>query len=282
MRIDHAAHLADHRCSAATTRRRRSNEFGNAQINRLESRSRSLTFGAIGRPRPNLIVDLRFNASHAAAHSFWQPGGTAPLRADAIVADFLHNPGPCDDFVRFAIAGAGQLARRAARASEYQTPVSGDAQHHLNRGVTLAALRPAITGGSPRAAGDEPGSLSVIAQTIDDLNNSHNLWSAIATRRRSSLAVKELSLCGLDTWRITPGLTLNAGLRWEYSPSPLPREDAVVTSIRRPAFCRRTAAHCGRTATANFAPRLGLAWRPGRFGEAPWCAAAAASTTTPA
>ena len=237
-----------------------SNEFGNVQVNRLELEARTTTFGADIRPKSTLVMDVRLNASHNSGHSYWSLQGQPPCALNALVANFLHNPGLCDDFVRFSIAGVGQLStgpegdRTQQQYQVLETTTWTHGSHALRIGLDYRRLTP--------GRHDDAGSLSVIAQTLNDLNDSRNLWSAVAAARQSSLAVKELSLFIVDTWRITPRLTLNAGLRWEYSPSPLPRENVyyfdpatnLLSQDRRPLWTDQT---------ANLAPRLGVAWRPG-------------------
>jgi Carboxypeptidase regulatory-like domain/TonB dependent receptor len=67
-----------------------------------------------------------------------------------------------------------------------------------------------------------------------------------------------------DDWRVTPGLTLNLGLRYEWTSNPadvkLQRMNAISTlpgvfEFREPA-----------TDTNNFMPRIGFAWDPSRSG----------------
>lgn len=56
-----------------------------------------------------------------------------------------------------------------------------------------------------------------------------------------------------DSWRVRQNLTLSGGLRWDLYRVPAGRADAAFTWSQH-----------FRTATANYAPRLGIAWSPGR------------------
>ncbi|RZU41734.1 TonB-dependent receptor [Edaphobacter modestus] len=65
-----------------------------------------------------------------------------------------------------------------------------------------------------------------------------------------------------DTWRLRPGLTLNAGLRYEYELLPLPQKpNAALDAI----FGERGATSILPEDRNNFGPRIGASWAP--FGE---------------
>ena len=74
-----------------------------------------------------------------------------------------------------------------------------------------------------------------------------------------------------DTWRVRPDLTITAGVRYEYNAPPVDTEDrANVYDPATQSLVRVGTGGIprgGYTADRNnFAPRLGVAWRPGREG----------------
>lgn len=66
-----------------------------------------------------------------------------------------------------------------------------------------------------------------------------------------------------ERWRARPGLTLNAGLRYEYELLPLPqRPNAALDAI----FGQRAATSVFPEDRNNFGPRVGVSWSPFRDG----------------
>ena len=68
-----------------------------------------------------------------------------------------------------------------------------------------------------------------------------------------------------DNWRIRPNLTLNLGLRWERTSVPLTQSLQSLNSISdAPPLITF---HPPTTANKNFAPRVGIAYSPGKSGN---------------
>ena len=84
-RLDAGSVRLDHAFSSRVTAFARfsqapsANQFGNTQISELNLNSRSLTLGFNVRPRHDLVLDTRANASDASAHSLWRQVGAANL-----------------------------------------------------------------------------------------------------------------------------------------------------------------------------------------------------------
>jgi hypothetical protein len=72
-----------------------------------------------------------------------------------------------------------------------------------------------------------------------------------------------------DTWRVRPDLTISAGVRYEFNSPPVDAEDRA--SLYNPATGSLVRVGTGGVPRGgyqpdrnNFAPRLGIAWRPGQ------------------
>ncbi len=62
-----------------------------------------------------------------------------------------------------------------------------------------------------------------------------------------------------DEWRVRPGLTVNAGLRYEYELLPLPQQPNPALDA---AFGQTGATSVFPEDRNNFGPRVGVAWEP--------------------
>ena len=67
-----------------------------------------------------------------------------------------------------------------------------------------------------------------------------------------------------DDWRISPGLTINAGARWEYGPPLTERYGRLVNLAITPGFIAQTPVIPAnlRPDRSAFQPRIGISWRP--------------------
>jgi hypothetical protein len=72
-------------------------------------------------------------------------------------------------------------------------------------------------------------------------------------------------LYGNDNWRIRPNLSLNLGLRWEWTGVPYSQRFQALNSISDvPGLI---SFHAPTSAKKNFAPRIGIAYSPGSSGN---------------
>ena len=237
-------------------------EFGSGPVNWLDLRSRSLTAGIDLRSSPNLVLDLRINASSTDSNSLWEPAGPSPVPAcslGTVTSFFLHSPNLCDYLVRFSIAGVGQVVsgsegqRRQSQFQISQTASLNRGAHAIRFGADYLRLEP--------VRADATGALSILADTVNALAGSSDFWSANAAQQHTAAMVKEVSVFAQDTFRVSSRLTATYGLRWEISPGPFNRGTANFLDPSNGATVPLQQS-LWRSTYTNFAPRFGIAYQP--------------------
>jgi hypothetical protein len=237
-----------------------SNDFGSAQISRLDLHSQSLTLGLDWLAGPNTVLDLRANASRASLSSAWTQADppAAACSLQPVISAFLGAAGSCDSLVRFSIGGVSQVVsgnegeQRQSQVQIAQTASLNRGAHSIQAGSDYLQLEPVRQ--------DAVASLSILVNSLAGIDNSSDFWIARAAPQDTAAKVKEASVFAQDTWRVTPRLTAVYGLRWEFSPalmsSPtthfLNTQTGAIDVSQQPIW---------QTTYKDFAPRLGLAYR---------------------
>src|SRR6202007_1294920 len=116
------------------------------------------------------------------------------------------------------------------------------------------------------------------------LNNAPDQLNALAPGGSNEVAIRE-SLFGLyvqDDWLIRPNLTLNLGLRYEFTTLPKDannriQEITTISNCATPGVAPSPSSPCGpqhvdsfihnNPTTKNFEPRIGFSWDPFRNGK---------------
>jgi hypothetical protein len=237
-----------------------STEFENDTVNLLDLHSRSLTLGLNLRARPDLVFDLRLNASGSSADSRWEPAGSnhAP-----VCYQLVGPSGSCGSLVRLSISGVGQVVSGPeGRRSQTQFEVNQTAgwihrAHSFQFGADYVRLAPVRRDGA--------GAVSVLADSLSDLATTSNVWFSNSPAQSGSAVVKEISIFAGDTWRVSSRLTVTAGLRWEISPAP--QSSAPAYFLDPLLGYTASPGPIWQPSYTNLAPRLGLAYRPTKSGR---------------
>jgi len=116
--------------------------------------------------------------------------------------------------------------------------------------------------------------LGRVSSVTETYYSNLKTWQAGGTPRVRNFLFHEYGFFAQDDWKITPRLTLNYGLRWEFF--PVPNEQNGLQGIMTPLNELNTASEADNLTVqpsnkwwgnnwTNFAPRFGFAWDP--FGD---------------
>ncbi len=119
-----------------------------------------------------------------------------------------------------------------------------------------------------------PASVEVVYEAASQVLNNNAYYADLLRQQSATPIFNEFAAFAEDEWRISPGISLSLGTRWEVNPPPTEAHgnDAftILGNLSDPASV--TVAPRGtplwKTPWLNFAPRLGVAWTahnsPGR------------------
>lgn len=242
-------------------------EFGSAQINRLDLRSASVTAGMHWQSGSRLTMDTRVNHSDVRAASLWR-ADRGPVRPACDPAGLTlverRDPQACDHLIRVSIAGVGQISsgqegmRAQGQWYASQGAALGLGRHQLRLGADYLRLTPRFD--------DRAGTFGVMAESLDDLISSQNLWTSYSERRQGRVSFQQAALFAHDTWQPLGSLTVSYGLRWDFGPATVTRQPGFVLDPGRGRIVSVDEV-AWPLAFSRVGPRAGVAYRWGAQGR---------------
>ncbi len=236
--------------------------------------TRTLTVGANMGLTAGIWNAVRGNYSTQSANSIYSLdsfGGAAPLDPTLLLGSL-----PVTDntaaFTTLDLIGSngfyffGPIARNRATQMNFVDDlavVSGP--HQLKFGADYRGI---FTSTAPPSA-----TVAAIPLSVQSFLATGQAFLVNAQKSaHSDFLAQSLSLYGQDTWKITPRLTLTYGFRWEWSPAPSARGKttfAAWTNTDNPAqlALAPSGTPLWNTTYANFAPRIGIAYRLNQRGD---------------
>jgi hypothetical protein len=263
LRLDHAL-TARLTAFARMTAAPSSNLFTRTQVADLRINAPSLTAGVNLRIRSNAILDLKVNRSWALSRSYWRAADAAsnPLCALGSVTQYLYRTeNLCDHLFRISIAGMAPATagpEPVQRQNHWQAAPTASltvGTHQFRLGADYRRYAPERR--------DQASSLGLIAESFNNLFVGRNLWVSLAPARTLRGTLAEASVFAQDTWRIHPQVTATFGMRWEHAKAPrlIPPEEESSQWL---AYAFPGQSRAWRSRRADFAPRAGLAYQPGK------------------
>ena len=236
-------------------------------LNHISNRARSITGKATYLISPSAVAEVRANFSHFTSRSSYRLDtfGGAILPATSVFTQ----PESSGDSALFSADLNARSTRMASgtavTSTQRQFNVLGSASivtgvHTIKFGADYRRIFPII--------GLREQERSLFFDGVTQALTGNVARFNFLTRSPSQRPVfNDVSIYGLDEWRVSPKLTLTYGLRWELSPAPSGSDQVqalAVNQVEDPAEI--TVAPQGsplwKTTYGNFAPRISVAYQP--------------------
>jgi outer membrane receptor protein involved in Fe transport len=140
-------------------------------------------------------------------------------------------------------------------------------QYQLNIGTTAQNEADAFQRLSNGRIAGTSGGTSQVAAILGRFDDNRARYNRQIGNLQAQFKSDQLSFFGQDSWRVTPKLTLNFGLRMEqqYNPSPEANNTQVINVVRNTIFPIRNSGYDPTQIPDSgwdFGPRAGFAWDP--------------------
>jgi hypothetical protein len=231
--------------------------------------TQTLTFGAASVLSPRTNNEIRFNFSKVRGQTLAELdsfNGAVPFDKSLLIPSFAleQRSVVSVNFVTLGLINLGTFNENFQRQINVVDNLSYQVRNHqFKMGLDYRRLAPLY---NPRDY-SQTGIFVSPAAII-----SGRAIAAVFAIKSSKPLFNNVSLYGQDTWRATPSLTLTYGLRWDVNPPPSEADGNLpyrLTGVDN----RATIALAARgerlydTTYNNFAPRIGIAWRPFQSGN---------------
>jgi len=225
--------------------------------------------GGISRIRGDINLPLSGDATATDATLAIAPGAAAPPQISV--------PGVLTTAI--GLGGLNRFLHRWTSGQLYDDAFLTRGTHSIKIGMGFERMRYNILEQlSPN------GRMSNYATLAQLLSNTTKQLNALAPGQSNEVAIRESLIAGYiqDDWHWKPNVTLNLGLRYEFTTLPNDannriREITTVTNCATPGVARSINSPCGpvpvssfiasNPTTKNFEPRVGFSWDPFKNGK---------------
>ena len=242
-------------------------EYSN--ILHTSDRFESLTIGSSQAITARLINEFRLNLSGSRGESFLTLdnfGGAVPPPDSVLYPSFASsNSGFFSFYGDFNPYGLSFDTGKIANNLQHQINVTDSLSsvigtHQLKFGLDYRRLRPEENALTYQLEYEFGSLQAVLADSVEA--------AFIGSRTADvQLIISNWSLFAQDTWNVTRNLTINYGVRWEYNAAPTSPNGTLPFTVM--GLDNLATAQLAPSGTPlwhpqwdDFAPRLGVAWRP--------------------
>jgi hypothetical protein len=218
---------------------------------------------------PAMLHDLRFGWATASAIYSLRPVGfssTQTSRGDLSKVLPPLTPTADTNYSVFVYGLESVVQNTANRHTQEQWNLTDTStwirgRHEVKFGGDLRYVMPSVE--------SKPWSVFAVFPFLDAVSVGQMSLLTVSRQQPVHITAQNTSLFVQDSWKAHPRLTLTTGLRWEFNPAISPRHGtqlASVVGLENPATATLSLnrAPLWQTGSGNWAPRLGLAWKPFR------------------
>jgi Carboxypeptidase regulatory-like domain/TonB dependent receptor len=232
---------------------------------------------------PELVNSVRFGFSRVRGDINTPVSGNAvatdttlAIAPDAIATPQISVPGLT---TAIGLGGLNRFLHRWNSYQAYDDAFLTRGKHSIKFGFAFERMQYNITEKlTPN------GRLNAYKSLSDFLNNAPIQLNALAPGGSHEVAIRESLFAGYiqDDWRLKPNLTINLGLRYEFTTLPsdannLIQEITTLSNCATPGVLPSPTSPCGpvhvgsfihdNPTTKNFEPRVGFSWDPFKTGK---------------
>jgi hypothetical protein len=222
--------------------------------------------GGISRVRGDINTPVSGSGAAIESSLAIAPGAAAPPQ--------IAVGGPTHITTAIGLGGLNRFLHRWTSGQIYDDAFLTHKTHSIKLGFAFERMRYNVTEKlSPN------GRMNTYADLSDLLNNVQHQLNALAPGGSHEVQIRESLVAGYvqDDWRFRPNLTINLGVRYEFTTLPVDagnniQEITTLANCTTPGVLPSPSSPCGpqhvgsfiakNPTTKNFEPRIGFSWDP--------------------
>jgi Carboxypeptidase regulatory-like domain/TonB-dependent Receptor Plug Domain len=245
-----------------------SQSYGAENANRYTINTHTWTAGITASLTNNLIDDLRFNYTHDGEEGTSGPssqsiGGSIPFNRNTLIPaeyDSQFAFGNYQIYVPGTSLGV-YMGYNVSNTEQHQYQIIDGIEwtkgrHSIKFGGDWRRLTPVFSANTYQ--------ISIQSTSLADIQMGYATSAMSGAEAPGQPVFDNLSFYAQDHWKISPNLSLDYGMRWDFNPPPGPSNGHYPVALTSSDLALAQLAPLGeapyKTRYYNFQPRLGFAW----------------------